>query len=57
MRNEHPRRMAILNIVGYVHATAEDLQRLDNPLQQLINAKSVVQETVATVGWPVAGAG
>ena len=38
---------------GYVEPTGEELNRLSVALQQLISAKSRVQETAAEVGWPL----
>lgn len=39
---------------GYVTATPEDLLRLDEALDNLIRAKTVIQQTAAALGWPCA---
>lgn len=38
---------------GYAHPTEEELQRLTSALEQLIDAKAVMQRTAAAVGWPL----
>jgi transcriptional regulator with XRE-family HTH domain len=37
---------------GYVSATPEDLARIDVALEDLIRAKSAMQQTAAELGWP-----
>jgi predicted transcriptional regulator len=41
---------------GYVQATDHELDRLSAALEQLIQAKSVVDKVAASVGWPTRGA-
>lgn len=41
---------------GYVQATADELQRLQTALDELIEAKSVIDRVAASMGWPVGGA-
>lgn len=40
---------------GYVQPTEDELQRLSQALEQLIHAKSVINEAAASVGWPLTG--
>jgi transcriptional regulator with XRE-family HTH domain len=40
---------------GYVQPTEDELQRLTAALQNLLHAKSVIQQAAASVGWPAAG--
>ena len=37
---------------GYVDALPEELARIEAVLGQLINEKSLIQETAAALGWP-----
>jgi len=41
---------------GYVQPTEDELRRLSQALEQLIQAKAVVQNAAASVGWPMGGA-
>jgi hypothetical protein len=34
---------------------AEELERINTALDQLIQAKSVIQKAAASVGWPLGG--
>jgi transcriptional regulator with XRE-family HTH domain len=38
---------------GFVTASPEELARMDTALDVLINAKGVLQQTAAALGWPV----
>jgi transcriptional regulator with XRE-family HTH domain len=38
---------------GYVTASPDELARMDAALDELIQAKSVLQKTAAELGWPV----
>jgi transcriptional regulator with XRE-family HTH domain len=40
---------------GYVMPSPEELIRLDAVLDELIRNKSVIQQTAASLGWPVGG--
>jgi transcriptional regulator with XRE-family HTH domain len=40
---------------GYVTATDAELARFDAALDELIRAQSVLRQTAAALGWPVAG--
>jgi predicted transcriptional regulator len=40
---------------GYVKPRAEELQRLQTALEELIKAKSIVDSVAASVGWPSGG--
>jgi transcriptional regulator with XRE-family HTH domain len=37
---------------GYITPAPEELARLDAGLDELINAKSVLRQTAAALGWP-----
>jgi hypothetical protein len=37
---------------GYAKPTEDEMQRLNTALDQLIQAKSVIDRAVASVGWP-----
>jgi transcriptional regulator with XRE-family HTH domain len=37
---------------GYAQPTEDELQRLNTALDQLIQAKSVIDRAAASVGWP-----
>lgn len=37
---------------GYVTASPEDLVRIDTALDELIEAKCLIDRVAATVGWP-----
>jgi len=39
----------------YVQPKEDELLRLSRALEQLIHAKSVVRDAVASVGWPIGG--
>jgi transcriptional regulator with XRE-family HTH domain len=38
---------------GYSTASVEELHRIDSALDDLIQAKAVLQQTAAALGWPV----
>lgn len=38
---------------GYVEPTTSELCRLTRALEELINAKTVIDKVTASVGWPV----
>ena len=38
---------------GYIKPTDDELQRLTSALEQLIDAKAVMQRTATAVGWPL----
>ena len=38
---------------GYAEPVEEELQRLNTALDQLIQAKSVIDRAAASVGWPI----
>jgi transcriptional regulator with XRE-family HTH domain len=38
---------------GYVQPTEDELRRLSTALEQLIQARSVIQKTAASLGWPL----
>jgi transcriptional regulator with XRE-family HTH domain len=40
---------------GYVPATLEELARIDAALDDLIQAKSVIEQVAISIGWPVPG--
>ena len=40
---------------GYVTPEADELARIDVALEELIRAKSVLEETAAVLGWPIGG--
>jgi transcriptional regulator with XRE-family HTH domain len=40
---------------GYVRPAPEELARIDAGLDQLIQAKSVIDRVAASVGWPTSG--
>ena len=40
---------------GYIPATDDELNRLNQALEQLLKAKSVIQQAAASVGWPQGG--
>ncbi len=42
---------------GYAEPTGTELQRLADALEQLIEAKAVIQRTAAAVGWLGGGGG
>jgi len=42
---------------GCPQPTEDELQRLNAAFQQLLRAKSVIQQAAASVGWPLAGIG
>jgi transcriptional regulator with XRE-family HTH domain len=37
---------------GYVNPAPEELARINTALDQLIEAKSVIEQVAASVGWP-----
>jgi len=41
---------------GYVSPATEELQRIDTALDELIQAKAVIERVAASVGWPMAKA-
>jgi predicted transcriptional regulator len=41
---------------GYVQATSDELQRLQMALDELIEAKAILDRVAASMGWPVGGA-
>jgi hypothetical protein len=41
----------------YIQPTEEEMKRLDASLDRLINAKAVIQQAAASVGWPTTGVG
>lgn len=40
---------------GYVTANDAELARIDAALEDLIRAQSILKQTAAALGWPVAG--
>jgi hypothetical protein len=38
---------------GYLNAAPEELGRINTALDQLIQAKSVIERVAASVGWPM----
>ena len=42
---------------GHIQPTAEELQRLHTSLEQLIQAKAIIQQAAASVGWPLGAVG
>ena len=38
---------------GYLNPSAEELQRINTALDELIQAKSVIERVAASVGWPM----
>lgn len=38
---------------GYVHPLEEELARVEAALDELIRAKSVMEQVAASMGWPV----
>jgi predicted transcriptional regulator len=38
---------------GYAQPTDEEVQRLNTALDELIQAKSVIDRAAASVGWPI----
>ena len=42
---------------GYVQPTEDEMHRLCASLEQLLHAKSVIQQAEASVGWPMAAVG
>lgn len=38
---------------GHIQATEDELTRLRAALEQLIHAKSVIEQAAASVGWPM----
>jgi transcriptional regulator with XRE-family HTH domain len=40
---------------GYVSPAAEELARINTALDQLIQAKSVIEQVATSIGWPVPG--
>jgi transcriptional regulator with XRE-family HTH domain len=42
---------------GYIQPSPEELQRLEESLEDLIRAKSVIRLAAASVGWPLGGGG
>jgi transcriptional regulator with XRE-family HTH domain len=41
---------------GFVSPGAEEMARINAALEQLIDAKSVIDRVAASMGWPVGGA-
>jgi predicted transcriptional regulator len=41
---------------GYVQPTAQEFERLQTALEELIKAKATVDKAAASVGWPIGGA-
>jgi hypothetical protein len=42
---------------GYIQPTEEEMKRLHASLEQLIEAKAVIQRAATSVGWPTRGVG
>jgi transcriptional regulator with XRE-family HTH domain len=40
---------------GYLTASAEELERIDSALEELLKAQSVLRQTAKALGWPVTG--
>ena len=38
---------------GYAYPTEDELHRLTGALEQLVDAKAVMQRTAAAIGWPL----
>jgi predicted transcriptional regulator len=42
---------------GYIQPTEEEMKRLHASLEDLVRARTVIQQAAASVGWPITGVG